>query len=317
MNEALLEKGLEIISQCKSRTGDIWEAHIGAAAIAGFFLARDHAESPEAARRIAAQAEAMAALQASGFSEDASGEKTDFAIASGLILEALDASIDGLHWVGHHVIYSSASLLALRELGSWGSRADIEGIVDLIRSFKNTPPGRSWLGYSASEVKKLEIEAEDRIPEIAGADQLSAFVIGELASFVAIYRAEAHHDLIGHLLTFSHALNVLDDLGHPDMFRRGLPALLKLAKALRRSRDLDPERPLSLRSPVDRLPLVRAPRSERLPAEAEYWDRDYSAEHWDFGHAFKFPFSFYDHLRRVSHPPAAAVENFRYIILSE
>ncbi len=76
--------------------------------------------------------------------------------AETMILGRVDKTIGDLHWVGHAVIYSSLeSRPALHELRGWGSYEDIAGISELIHSFERTIPGRSWIGYSASEVKRL------------------------------------------------------------------------------------------------------------------------------------------------------------------
>ncbi|MEC0253878.1 hypothetical protein [Paenibacillus lautus] len=235
--------------------------------------------------------------------------------AESRILAALDGTIDGLHWVGHNVIYAAISLAALHELGG-GLRHEAADIAELVSSFAKTIPGRSWIGYSAAEVKRLTLDEHDGMPEITDGDQLSAFILNELATYSVIYRAEAHHDLMGHMLTYSHALNILYDLGHHAYFRRGLPGVLKIAKVLRASRQLDPEEPIRIVSPVDRLPLVEAARSSYLPDQPEYWASgiDGAVIDWDFGHLFKFPYSFYHHWNRVSEAPAKAMENFRYII---
>lgn len=317
MDKKPLKGGLSIISQCKSSTGDIWEAHIGAGAIASVFFIKENGMSAETVNRITAQSEAM--LDKHLFNRTANvAEGIDLWDAEHMILEALEISIDQLHWVGHNVIYAAISLLALRDLGRWGSQDEIEGICALLRSFEKTIPGRSWLGYTASEVKKLQIEESDNNPAIEDAKQLSEFILNELSSFRIIYRAESHHDLIGHMLTFSHALNILFDLGHVTYFKRGLPPLLKLAKVLRASHNLnlDLDHSIKLSSPVDRWPILKAERSEWLPVDHEYWSKDYAQHEWDFGHVFKFPFSFYNHLNRVSERKDSAIENFRFIVHS-
>jgi hypothetical protein len=234
--------------------------------------------------------------------------------AEEMILEALEPTIAGLHWVGHNVIYSALSLLAIRQLGGWGTHDDIKGITALIRSFEKTIPGRSWLGYSASEVKRLELSESDEFPVIDSAERLSAFILQEVSEFKLIYRAEAHNDLIGHMLTYSHALNILHDLGHESYFRRGLTPLLKLVKALRFSRDLKPDDSVKLISPVDHLPLARSERAPWLPIEPEFWSKDHSDTEWEFGHQFKFAFSYFNHLSRAPQYKESTIENFRYII---
>ncbi|TBL77405.1 hypothetical protein [Paenibacillus thalictri] len=112
--------------------------------------------------------------------------------------------------------------MAIHELNGWGSTEEVAGITDLILSFKKSIPGRSWIGYSASEVKRMQILDEDGFPTITNPKELSWLVLEQLTKFPVIYRGEAHHDLIGHMLTFSHALNILYDLGHVSFFERGL-----------------------------------------------------------------------------------------------
>lgn len=321
MDRSQLERGLSTIARCKAHTGDIWHAHFGAAAIAAWFFAQENGELSEAAvQAIHAQAEAMLEGHAL-IREEAEGEALALEEAERIIVDALSLTIDQLHWVGHNVIYAAHSLQALRALGGWGARSDIEGIAALLRAFDRTIPGRSWIGYTASEVKRLDLHAatlaSGGLPEIEEAAQLSAFVLGELGAFRTIYRAEAHHDLIGHLLTYSHALNLLYDLGYRELFRKGLPSVLKLAVVLRASRDLAPEEPVKLVSPVDRLPLRESRRSEQLPLEAAYWLQDHAGHEWDGGHSFKFPAAYYNHLNRV--PAGGASEayeaNFRYLLI--
>ncbi len=312
----LLETGLSIIAGCKARTGDIWEAHYGAAAIAGVLWARDLPR--DTSELVLSEVKAMLAAlgQPLETPETAEGgQRLDYHEAETLILDALARTLDGLHWVGHNCIYAAVGLLALRELGG-ASASEVSGIASLIRAFERTIPGRSWIGYTAAEVKRLRVE-EGMFPPIETSAQLSELILAELASYRVIYAAEAHHDLIGHMLTFSHALLILRELGHADAFRLALPGLLKLVLALRASRDAysDGEKDIRLHSPVDRLPLSPASRSQWLPSEPEYWRyRDHSAEDWDYGHVFKFPFSFYYHASSAAVCPPGAEDNFRYII---
>lgn len=313
LDNRILGDGLSIISKCKKDTGDIWHAHIGAAAIASYFFIKDNYLVNELEHNIFSQSRAMIEKNhVINRKQDNSG--CDIEIAETVILGALEKTIDHLHWVGHNVIYSAVSLLAIHELKGWGAEDDLLGISDLIRSFEKTIPGRSWIGFSASEVKRLEITEADCFPRIENSNDLSYFVLEQLSDFPIIYRAESHHDLIGHMLTFSHALNILFDLGYVSFFNRGLPPLLKLIKVLRSSRHLKPLDPIKLISPVDHLPLQKSERTEFLPTESKFWEKDYSLSNWDFGHIFKFSFSFYDHLRRVERGNVNYIENFRYII---
>ncbi|GGE83778.1 hypothetical protein [Priestia taiwanensis] len=314
LHTSILEDGLAIISSCKAQTGDIWKAHYGAACIGSyFFMKNNHDLNSELTELVFRQAKEMS----NNVIERKRGQNNahyDEGSAVRAILEALDNTIDQLHWVGHNVIYAAASLLAIRELEGWGSEEEIAGITDLIQSFERTIPGRSWIGFSASEVKRMTITDEDGFSPISNPEELSLLVLEELAQFQTIYRAESHHDLIGHMLTFSHALNSLYDLGHTSFFKRGLLPVLKIMKVLRSSKNIKQEDAIKLVSPVDQLPLQRAKRAAVLPSETEFWKKGYREKDWDYGHVFKFSDSFYDHLRRVEKVKEIYIENFRYVI---
>ncbi|GBF75365.1 hypothetical protein PA598K_03768 [Paenibacillus sp. 598K] len=316
MNTQLLTDGLTIIAACREQTNDIWDAHYGAAAIGSALFASSGWLSPQSAARVEAQAAAMvkATLDPAYAAADSDSgcEETTAATA---ILDALDSTIGELHWVGHPVIYSASSLLAIHQLQRWGSSEQLSGLTALIRAFERTIPGRSWIGYSAAEVRRMQVTVEDGFPTISHPRELSTLVLEQLAAFPVIYRAEAHHDLMGHMLTYAHALNILFDLGHVSFFERGVPPLLKLVKVLRSSIDLPHDDPVRLVSPVDRLPLQPAQRGRWLPTDERYWQRDYSGIDWDFGHVFKFAHSFYDHLGRVSNRKPAYEEQLRYLIV--
>ena len=121
----------------------------------------------------------------------------------------------------------------------------------------------------------------------------------ELSKFALIYRAEAHNDLIGHFLTFSQAVVLLHDLGYPDLFRRALEPLKIFAKILRKSQCLTLGAAIKLSSPSDKLPLEEAESIPEDPLQESYWMLDHDSVNWLFGHTFKFPYSYYDHVRRV------------------
>ncbi|KZD66218.1 hypothetical protein B4088_2621 [Bacillus cereus] len=311
-NKTVLKGGLSIIAQCKRQTNDIWHAHFGAAAIASYFFIKDNNMEKEITRNMYSQTKRM--LNKHNICEIIdSKEEIDFQSAERMIIKSLEQTIDELHWVGHNVIYAALSLLAIKELQKWGDNQEIEGITNLIFSFRKTIPGRSWIGFTTKEVKQLsikeEIESELRNPE-----QLSTFILKELSQFNIIYRAEAHHDLIGHLLTFSHAINIMYDLGHRDMFQRGVRPLLKLVYVLRASQNLTSNSEITLHSPIDCLPLVESKRAHILPTENQFWLKDYGAFDWDFGHIFKFSYSYFDHIKRAPKYKDITLEKFRFII---
>ncbi|AZQ47778.1 hypothetical protein ACJTM1_10395 [Bacillus sp. GX] len=311
-NKTVLRDGLSIISRCKKQTNDIWHAHFGAAAIASYFFMKDNNMEEEITRSMYSQTKMMLNNQKLVGIID-SKEEIDFQSAEKMIIKSLEHTIDELHWVGHNVIYAALSLLAMKELQKWGDNQAIEGITNLILSFRKTIPGRSWIGFTTKEVKQLsindEIESEFKNPK-----QLSKFILKELSQFNIIYRAESHHDLIGHLLTFSHAINIMYDLGHIDIFHRAIRPLLKLVYVLRASQNLMPNTEINLHSPIDRLPLIESKRAHVLPTENQFWLKDYSAFNWDFGHVFKFSYSYFDHIKRVPEYKDITLDKFRFVI---
>ncbi|PGS26310.1 hypothetical protein COC59_12115 [Bacillus cereus] len=311
-NKTVLRDGLSIISQCKRQTNDIWHAHFGAAAIASYFFIKDNNMEEEITRSMYSQTKMMLNNQKLVGIID-SKEEIDFQSAEKMIIKSLEQTIDELHWVGHNVIYAALSLLAIKELQKWGDNQEIEGITNLILSFRKTIPGRSWIGFTTKEVKQLHIN-DEIVNELRNPKQLSKFILKELSQFNLIYRAEAHHDLIGHLLTFSHAINIMYDLGHSDIFHRGIRPLLKLVYVLRASQNLMPNTEINLHSPIDRLPLIESKRAHVLPTENQFWLKDYSAFNWDFGHVFKFSYSYFDHIKRVPEYKDITLDKFRFVI---
>ena len=311
-NKTVLRDGLSIISQCKRQTNDIWHAHFGAAAIASYFFMKDNNMEEKITRSMYSQTKMMLSKHNLG-DIIAQKEEIDFKIAERMIIKSLEQTIDELHWVGHNVIYAALSLLAIKELQKWGDNQEIEGITNLILSFRKTIPGRSWIGFTTKEVKQLHIN-DEIVNELRNPKQLSKFILKELSQFNIIYRAEAHHDLIGHLLTFSHAINIMYDLGHSDIFHRGIRSLLKLVYVLHASQNLMPNTEINLHSPIDRLPLIESKRAHVLPTENQFWLKDYSAFDWDFGHVFKFSYSYFDHIKRAPKYKDITLEKFQFII---
>ncbi|WP_264448966.1 hypothetical protein [Bacillus cereus] len=311
-DKSVLKGGLSIISQCKKQTNDIWHAHYGAAAIASYFFMKDNNIEEEIARNMHSHTKMMLNKQNLDEIID-SKEEIDFQSAEKMIIKSLEHTIDELHWVGHNVIYAALSLLAMKELQKWGDNQAIEGITDLILSFQKTIPGRSWIGFTTKEVKQLSIKDEIR-SELRNPKQLSKFILNELSEFKSIYRAESHHDLIGHMLTFSHAINIMYDLGYKDIFQRGIRPLLKLVYVLRASKNIMLNIEINIHSPIDHLPLIESKRAHVLPTENQFWLKDYSKFDWDFGHIFKFSYSYFDHIKRIPEYKDITLEKFRFVI---
>ncbi|WP_420873394.1 hypothetical protein [Paenibacillus silvae] len=315
LDRRLLEEGLATMASSQERTGDLWHAHYGAGAIAAYFWVRENHLTALAAGSITAEAKAMLRQHGTRPAQTVlPDECMPLELAEARIADALERTIGELHWVGHQAIYGAISLKAIRELEGWGTAQEIEQIAQLIESFERTIPGRSWMNTTVKEIRHMSLEEKDGFPDIQKPMELSRLILEELGAFSTIYQAEAHHDLIGHMLTYGHALNILYELGYPALFSKGIPPFLKMVKALRLSRNVDATQAgATLQSPVDMLPLQQAERSRALPHELEYWLTDRRCRNWYEGHVFKFPFSFYHHAKN-GEPEPEIWENFRYII---
>ena len=93
----------------------------------------------------------------------------------------------------------------------------------------------------------------------------------------------------GHAMTWAHALVMLARLGFSELARDGYDAQrLYLEEAV----NLDPE---------GRGPKVT---TSDHPFTAKYWSKNFEAleRSWEFGHVFKYLYSFYDLIGRVPEP---------------
>ena len=312
MNTSYLINGLTAISRCKEKTGDIWQAHLGAALIAGHFFQAENTLESSTRQAVFDQMDDLIDHNQDVFAPPfPSGPTVDFESA---IIEALSETIDRLCWVGHNVIYSALSLKALRELPELGTSELVDGIVELVRTFNKSVPGRSWIGWTGREVKNLATPT-DILLHVQDANHLSNCILDEISRFRTIYKAEAHNDLMGHLLTHSQALVILYDLGYQEIFERGINPLKKQVKILRSSQDLPPGTEFTVSSPVDKPPLEVATPLPESPLDLKYWQKDYRESNWYFGHTFKFPYSYFDHVKHASkEKEGESNSNFQYIL---
>jgi hypothetical protein len=289
-----LRAALTSLARQGERSRQWGDGHWGAAVAAGCFFVEESVADAECAREIERQMALFIATYADRFAPaiEQSSPPDD---AVGPLLAALDGNIDRLCWVGHNVIYAALSLNALRRVPDLAGA--VPGIARLTALFDRSIPGRSWIDWTIPQVRDTRVD-ETALPLSTPAD-VSRTVLEELSAFRTIFQAESHHDLIGHLLDFAQAVNLLHDLGHEGLFVRALSPLRRFILVLRSSQDLTPGQPMEITSPVDRPPLREAPAASTDPLTAAYWRRDLASCGWSGGHAFKFPYAYYDHARRV------------------
>lgn len=187
---------------------------------------------------------------------------------------ALGESGEVLRQVGHNVIFAMLAIKAFRMLPSAATPQRIDGICTLIRSF--TP----W--------RDVEPDADVDPPPFADAAAASQFILHEanaaIDRFVGFGQGYA-----GHMLTFGQALVELAAMGDIEWAENCRTAFRKYVTVTRGGPDAD-----SQRRP-DHKP------SDLRPTDSAYWEKR-GNKTLGLGHVFKYPYSYYDLLRRAEDP---------------
>ena len=187
------------------------------------------------------------------------------------------ALVDGgevLRQVGHNAIFAMLAIKAFRMLPSAATPERIDGVCTLIRSF--TP----W-------------RDEDPDPDIdplpfAETAAASRFILREANAAIDRFMGFGQ-GFAGHMLTFGQALVELAAMGDVAWAESCRTAFRKYVTVTRRGPDPD-----SQRRP-DHKP------SQLRPTDAEYWRRRGNKD-VGIGHVFKYPYSYYDLVRRAGDP---------------
>jgi hypothetical protein len=176
-----------------------------------------------------------------------------------------------LRQVGHNAIFAMVAIKAFRAMPEAATPERIDGVCALIRSF--TP----W--------RDIEPDSEVAPPPFADTVNASRYVLREASE--AIDRFVGYgQGFAGHMLTFGQSLVELAAMGDVEWAESCREAFRKYVTVTRRGPDADskhyPEHEPSTLRPVD----------------AAYWERrgDNSVR---IGHVFKYPYSYYDLLRRA------------------
>lgn len=283
----------------------IWDTHFAAAVLAGFDYAARHALPADTERALAAQLDRVIAAKPALFEPYPAGET--LADPADPIVEALTQSIDKFSELGHNAIFAAYALRALRDLGGRASAQNVRDIAALLRAF-DQGPAHYWLRLAKGhDPRTFALPARTLFTDDLPAPRVAELVFTELTRFENIYRQMGSKSHIGHLLTQSHALLSLRELGFASLANRGFYSLECRVVLLRASQP-------HVASP--RSVYRRATRSALLPTDAAYWAQDFSRCEWDEGHVFKYTYSFFELARLVIAGSLrdAAVEKLRYLI---
>jgi hypothetical protein len=190
------------------------------------------------------------------------------------LLDTLSTGIGDLREVGHNIIFGAAALKVLRDRPDTITPSRIEGICRLIDDFATT--------------RNVAIDDDDGVPDIADEGALIEFIFSEYLRTVSLY-AGYGQGWTGHLITVGHAVIELSRLGYPDLAAPAHNAFRMYIKTIRGGpRETDRHIP-------DHLP------SSLTPLDYGYWAQRNPVRP-GLGHAFKYPYSFYNLIHRLNDP---------------
>jgi hypothetical protein len=181
---------------------------------------------------------------------------------------------DVLRQVGHNVIFAMLAIKAFRMLPSAATPERIDGVCRLIRSF--TP----WQDGPA--------DPDVHPPPFADSVAASRFILREALAAIDRF-AGFGQGFAGHMLTFGQALVELAATGDAELAERCRIPFCKYVTVTRRGPPAD-----ARRIPDHRPSAVR-------PRETAYW-QSRGEKTLGIGHVFKYPYSYYDLLRRANDP---------------
>jgi hypothetical protein len=176
-----------------------------------------------------------------------------------------------LRQVGHNAIFAMLAIKAFRQFPGAATPQRIDGVCSLIRSF--TP----WHDI------KPDVDVDP--PPFSESRAASQFILRE--AMAAIDRFVGFgQGFAGHMLTFGQALVELAAMGDVELAENCRTAFRKYVTITRRGPEPD----------ARRIPDHKP--SNLRPREATYWEKrgDHAV---DIGHVFKYPYSYYDLLRRA------------------
>ena len=187
---------------------------------------------------------------------------------------ALTEGGEVLRQVGHNAIFAMLAIKAFRMMPGLATSRRIDGVCALIRSF--TP----W--------RDVEPDPDVDPPPFAEAAAASQFILKEASAAINRFVGFGQ-GFAGHMLTFGQSLVELAAMGDVDWAESCRTAFRKYVTVTRRGPEKDAKRR------PDHKP------SDLRPIDAAYWERR-GDNAVGIGHVFKYPYAYYDLLRRAGDP---------------
>jgi len=184
---------------------------------------------------------------------------------------------DVLRQVGHNAIFAMLAIKGFRMMPAAATPERIEGVCKLIRSF--TP----W--------RDVKPDQDVDPPPFQDSAAASKFILREASDAVDRFVGFGQ-GFAGHMLTFGQALVELAAMGDDDWADSCRTAFRKYVTVTRQGPQPDDKRF------ADHKP------SKLRPNEASYWEKR-GDRAVGIGHVFKYPYSYYDLLKRANDPALA------------
>ena len=182
-----------------------------------------------------------------------------------------------LRQVGHDAIFAMHAIKGFRLMPETATPERVGGVCNLIRSF--TP----W--------RDVEPDSDVDPPPFSDEVAASRFILREASTAIDRFMGYGQ-GFAGHMLTFGQSLVELAAMGDVEWAESCRVAFCKYVTVTRQG----PE--AGARKIADHKP------SKLRPQQAEYWNQR-GAKTLGIGHVFKYPYGYYDLLRRAKDPKLA------------
>ncbi|MDC0317587.1 hypothetical protein OAM37_03570 [bacterium] len=183
-----------------------------------------------------------------------------------------------LRQVGHDAIFAMHAIKGFRLVPEMATTERVEGVCNLIRSFK------PW--------RDIAPDADVQPPPFSDEVAASRFILREASTAIDRFSGFGQ-GFAGHMLTFGQSLVELAAMGDTEWAESCRVAFRKYVTVTRKGPD-----------PSDRKIADHRP-SKLRPRQAQYWEQR-GDKTLGIGHVFKYPYGYYDLLRRAKDNQLAA-----------
>jgi len=229
-----VKKGLDALA--RAHRINTMSGHLGAAVIAGYFIAEEHLQLDDAVYQgITSELEGIIAggsvfsprkaippTVAEMFDPPPIGRAVPEAIDD--IAAALDDNISRPIQSGHNVIFASIALRALKDHPDLATRPIVDGIRKLTEKFKGQTPGSGNYGKGKGRIdgRKIQLPETPAIQPYTTLEGMAEAVMDQLIAHASEERQG--YGGLWHIINHGAALTELANYGYRDIALKGLKA---------------------------------------------------------------------------------------------